>query len=81
MADKITQSNELKLNAGFYDGDTRTLTIPNPPANLTKAQIKSVETTFKNTNAIIGDKDGAAFTGFLSAKKLAKKTTQLDLSL
>ena len=81
MADRVTSSNELKLVAGFYDGDTRAMTIDDPKGDLTATQIKAVGTTLKNTAAIIGDKAGAAFTGFVSAKKSQKTTTQLDLTL
>lgn len=79
MADKITQSNELKLEMQFYDGDTRTIAVDNPKSSLTKEQIKAAGTTIKNANAFIGDKDGAAFVGFKTAKKQTKKITQLDL--
>ena len=79
MADKITEVRELKLEAGFYDGDTRTIPVPDPKTNLTAAQIKAVAATAKTTQAIIGDKNSAAFVGFKSAKITRKKTTQLDL--
>lgn len=81
MADRVTQNNELKLVLGFYDGDTRALSIDDPLNNVTATQIKAVGVTLKNTAAVIGDKAGASFTGFVSAKKRKKKTTQLDLTL
>lgn len=79
MANKITQTSELKLEAGFYDGDTRTIALADPKSDVTAAQIKAVANTIKTTAAIIGDKTGAAFVGFNKAQKVAKKTTQLDL--
>lgn len=79
MADKVSQVRELKLEAGFYDGDTRTIAIDNPVANVTAAQIKAVGTTLKTTQALIGDKTGAAFVGINSAKVVRKKVTNLDL--
>ena len=80
MADTIKSSNELKLEAGFYDNDTRTIAIENPKATLAKADIKALETLTVNTQPIIGDKGSAAFVKFNSAKILEKTTTQLDLS-
>ena len=81
MADKVTQSNELKLVQRFADGDTRALTLDNPKNDLTAAQINAVGTTLKNCNATIGDKAGAAFVDFTSAKRSTRKITQLDLTL
>lgn len=80
MADTIKGSNELKLVFGFYDNDTRTVTIENPKSNLTAANIKAVGTLAKNTNPIIGDKGGAHVVGINSAKIVEKTRTQLDLS-
>ena len=78
--DTIKSSSELKLEAGFYDNDTRILTLENPRNNLTKADILAVETLAKNTQPIIGDKGSAAFVKFNSAKIVDKTNIQLDLS-
>lgn len=80
MADKVTSSNELKLVFGFYDNDTRTVTLDNPRPDLTAADIKAVGTLAKNTNPIIGDKGGARVVGINSAKIVEKTRYQLDLS-
>ena len=80
MADTIKSSNELKLEAGFYDNDTRTITLDNPKTGLTKADIVAVGTLAASTQPIIGDKGSAAFVKFNSAKILEKTVTQLDLS-
>lgn len=79
MADKVTQTSELKLEAGFYDGDTRTIALPDPKSDVTAAQIKAVANTIKQTQAILGDKTGAAFVGFNKAQKVSKKVTNLDI--
>lgn len=79
MADKVSQTRELRLVAGFYDGDTCTIAIDNPVANVTATQINAVGTTLKNTQAILGDKTGAAFVNFKSAEVVRKKKTALDL--
>lgn len=81
MADKVTTTNELKLEAGFYDNDTRTITLDNPKSNLTKADITAVGTLAAATNPIIGDKGGAAFVKFNSAKIYEKTVTNLDLTI
>ena len=81
MADTIKSSAELKLVANFYDGDTRTLTFVNPLADLAASDVKTAEATTKTTQAIIGDKTGAAFVGFGSAKTVTKTQTDLDLTL
>lgn len=80
MADTIKSSNELKLEAGFYDNDTRMITLDNPKSGLTKADITAVGTLAASTQPIIGDKGSAAFVKFNSAKILEKTVTQLDLS-
>lgn len=80
MADTIKSSTELKLEAGFYDNDTRVITLENPRDDLTSDDILAVETLAKNTQPIIGDKGSAAFVKFNSAKIVDKTITQLDLS-
>lgn len=79
MADKITIENELKLMAKFTDNDTRTIPVDDPKDGLTAAQIKAAESQIKTSNAILGDKGGADFYAFESARTITKKTTKLDL--
>ena len=74
MADTVRTTKQLKLQAGFVDGDDRTITLDNPVANLTGAQIKAVD-----GSVLIGDKDGAAFDSWKSAKIVETQTTTLDL--
>ena len=79
MADTIKSSSELKLNCQFADNDTRIVTIDNPKDNLTAAQINGVGTVAQTTQAILGDKGGADFVRFHSAKKITTTRTELDL--
>lgn len=79
MADTIKSSSELKLESYYSDGDTRTLTVDNPKANITAADINAVATVAKNTQAILGDKGGADFVRFNSAKKTTATRIELDL--
>lgn len=79
MADKITQTSELKLDFAFYDGDNRVVTLDNPRSDITVAELLAVGASAKTTKALIGDKASADCVGIQGAKKVAKKTTQLDL--
>lgn len=79
MADKITVTKELKVVAKFVDGDTRTLTLDNPKDNLPAAQINAVGAIAKTSNILIGDKGGADFLEFDTAKVVAKEKIDLDL--
>lgn len=79
MADIVKNTSELKLVAGFYDGDTRTLTLDNPIGSLSAADIHAVETTMKTSQPIIGDKGGANFVGFQKAEIINRTRTILDL--
>lgn len=80
MADTIKSSNELKIEFGFADYDTRTVTLENPKNNLAKADIKGLETLAVNTKPIIGDKGGADVVGINRAKIYEKTETKLDLT-
>jgi len=79
MADTIKSAAELKIVSKYVDGDTRTITLDDPKDNLTDAQINGVSATFKTNNFLLGDKGGADFLEFDTAKVTQKKTTQLDL--
>lgn len=78
MADVITETRELKIELGFADGDTRTITLPNPVTTITEETLKQVATDVKNL--FIGDKAGAAFTAFNKVERVTKQTTTLDLT-
>ena len=78
MADTITSSTELKLTAGFADGDERTITYPNPRSTIGAAQIQALNASA--SSVLIGDKYGAPFNMFLDASIVEKTSTKLDLS-
>ena len=80
MADTIKSANELKIEFGFYDNDTRTVSLPDPKSGLAKADILEVADFAVATHPIIGDKGGAAVVGINSAKIYEKTETKLDLS-
>lgn len=75
MPDTIKNTKQLKLVAGFVDGDDRTIMIDTTKDDITGAQINAID-----GNALICDKAGAAFEKWKSAQIVAKKTTKLDLT-
>ena len=77
--DTIKSSNELKIDAKFYDGDTRTLTVDNPAGGLSSGDLHAFESVIKSKNILIGDKTGAAFVGFNTAKVVEKTKINVDL--
>ena len=80
MSDTVKTSNSLQLVMEFYDSDDRTINLENPKATVTAAQINAIGTYAKNNNCFVGDKDGAAFERFKSAKKITNTCTIYDLS-
>ena len=83
MADIVKTKSTLQIVAEFVDNDDRAITLDNP-ASLTTAQfadsINAVGDYVKANNVIIGDKDGATFLRFKSAKKVTTTSTIYDLS-
>lgn len=77
MADKVKDSYQLKLVAGFADGDERTISYENPRDNITAADINALNSIA--ADVLIGDKYGAAFQQFKDAAIVT--TTQVDLDL
>ena len=80
MADVIKTRGTLQIVAEFSDGDDRTISLDNPSSEIGAAEINAVAAYAKNNNIILGDKEGADFSRFKSAKKVAQTTRYLDLS-
>lgn len=80
MANIVINTSELKLGCKFDDNDTRILTLDNPRYSISADVIHDIETEMITTQPIIGDKTGAAFTGFYSAYTINKTVIKLDLS-
>ena len=78
MADTVTTSQELKIVAGFIDGDERTLRFSDPKSSITAAQINALNASA--SSVLIGDKYGAPFNMFLDAEIIDKTTTKVDIS-
>lgn len=84
MADKTTTTNELKIANLFVDSDTRTITLKNPRAGISTADITALETLILNgaeaNSLLIGDKYGSDFKRIQEVRKVSKTTTDYDLS-
>lgn len=80
MADTTKSTRELKIEFGFYDGDTRTQTLENPRNDLTATDINDLAQLAVSTQPIIGDKGGARVVGINSAKIVEKSVVTLDLN-
>ena len=80
FADTVTSSCEGKLVVEFYDGDNRTLSVPNPKTNLTATQVNAVVNQMVTDQPLIGDKFGASIVGASSFKVIEKTETKLDLA-
>lgn len=77
MANKVKEIKQLKLVAGFVDGDTRTIALNDPRDGLTKADITAING--QAAACLVGDKNGADFRAWESAKIFCQKTTYVDI--
>lgn len=78
MADKVSTNYQLKIVAGFADGDERTISYENPRSNLTAADIKALDSLA--AGVLIGDKYGAAFSTFKDAGVYTISKVELDIN-
>ena len=78
MADTVKQSYQLKLIAGFADGDERTISYDNPRPNITAEEIIALNSLAKGV--LVGDKYGAEFSIFKDAGIVTATQVDLDLS-
>lgn len=85
MADKVTTSNELKIDNLFMDGDTRTITLKNPKGTIATSEITALEALIRNgsdgsASLLIGDKYGSDFRQIQEVRRVNKTTTEYDIS-
>lgn len=84
MANKVTTTNELKIENLFVDGDTRTITLKNPKDTITTAEITALETLILNGDGtqsiLIGDKYGSNFKQIWEVRRVNKTTIDYDIS-
>ena len=77
MADTVKTTTSLSIELGFVDGDTRTITIPNPKPTLTAEEVKAVATLIQGV--LLGDKNGADFSDILGARIVNTYKTEYDI--
>lgn len=88
MADTTTTSYQLKFEWLFLDGDTRVLTLKNPKAEITTAEITELETlildapetaTDVSTPLLVGDRASSNFRRINLVTRETITTTNMDL--
>lgn len=79
MADTTSNSQELKIETMFVDGDTRTFNVKNPKSNVSQSDIANLNTYMQTNNILVGDKYGGRFGKITQASTIDKTTVTLDL--
>lgn len=80
MADVQTNTQTLKIEGLFVDGDTRTITLKNPKSNITTSEILTLQTFMQANNVIIGDRYAGTFGRIESVTRVNEQRTTIDLS-
>ena len=78
MADIRKITKQLKLVAGFEDGDDRTISLDNPRDDITAEEIQAMDSVA--AGVLFGDKAEAGFRKWKSAKVVESSVTYLDLT-
>lgn len=82
MADKIKVSSDIKFVANFNDGDTRTITMPNPKSvEQLPALLGALQTYLLSVHGLVGDKNEGAFTHISDARVVQTTEMTLDIGL
>lgn len=79
MADTSSQTQELKIETMFVDGDTRTFNVKNPKSNVSQSDIADLNTYMQTNNILVGDKYGGRFGKITQASTIDRTTVTLDL--
>lgn len=77
MADVMKVTTALNLEAEFVDGDTRSITVDNPRSDVTEQEIDALNAIM--VKCLLGDKTGAQFLRWKTAKVVRKQTVTFDL--
>lgn len=80
MADVQTNTQTLKIEGLFVDGDTRTITLKNPKSTITTSEILTLQTFMQANNVIIGDRYAGTFGRIESVTRVNEQRTAIDLS-
>lgn len=78
MADSMSESESLKFDYLFVDGDTRTQTIKNPKSNITTSEITALQEFMRANNVVIGDKAGGTFGRIDKVTRINERKLYLD---
>ena len=78
MSDPYKIKNYLSLVAEFTDGDDRTINLDNPKSTLNASLINACNSSA--SGILVGDREGADFVRFKSARAIKTTTVYLDLT-
>lgn len=81
MADTTSVTNDLRFEALFIDGDTRTFSIQNPKSTIKDSDIVRLNAFMQENNILIGDKYGSRFGRITEAATISRTTVNLDLDV
>lgn len=80
MADKVTSTYKLNVTTNFNDGDTRTISIPNPkPQSELPTLLGNFQSLLQSTGALIGDKNEGTFTHLSDARVVTTTEIKFDI--
>lgn len=80
MADISYQTETLKFDLLFVDGDTRALTLKNPKRTISSSEIDDLQTFMRTNNIVVGDKEGGTFGRIDAVTRITERKTELDFS-
>lgn len=80
MADISYQTETLKFDLLFVDGDTRALTLKNPKRTISSSEIDDLQTFMRTNNIVVGDREGGTFGRIDAVTRVTERKTELDFS-
>lgn len=80
MADMQKTTETLSILCVFVDEDTRSITLKDPKATITSAEISTLNSFMQTNNIIVGDKEAATFGRIKTVTRVTKQEYQLDLT-
>ena len=80
MANITSTRSYLQMTQEFTDGDDRLLTLENPKATITPAEVEELSDFMLTNKITIGDRRGADFLRIKDARVITSTTTIYDLT-
>lgn len=80
MADISSETQTLKFDFLYVDGDTNTLTLKNPKRNISTSDIEDLQTFMRTNNIVVGDRDGGTFGRINGVTRITEYKTDLDFA-